>query len=225
MNLITTNSQTMSSRQISDLTGKQHGHVKRDIASMFLELEIDLSKYGSIYTDLRNRSQTEYFLDRELTDCLLTGYSAIARMAVIKRWKELENKEQETPEQLMARALISAQSVIDDKNKLLEQAKPAIELHESIVNDDSTLCLRDAGKKLQVKPNKFIEWLRDEKYLTPLNMAYQAKINAGYMLLSTTEHNGKPRTNTRITGKGFAHFGKKLAELRFKNPDHAVFYK
>ena len=34
----------MSSRQISDLTGKQHGHVKRDIASMFLELEIDLSK-------------------------------------------------------------------------------------------------------------------------------------------------------------------------------------
>jgi len=95
----------MSSRQISDLTGKQHGHVKRDIASMFLELEIDLSKYGRIYTDPRNRSQTEYFLDRELTDCLLTGYSAKARMAVIKRWQELEKKQIETPEQLMASAM------------------------------------------------------------------------------------------------------------------------
>ncbi|MCP4340519.1 MAG: hypothetical protein GY799_16925, partial [Desulfobulbaceae bacterium] len=107
----------------------------------------------------------------------------------------------------------------------LEEAKPAIELHESIVNDDHTLCMRDAGKKLQVKPNKFIEWLRTAKYINPSNMAYQSKIDAGYMLLSTTEHNGKPRTSTRITGKGFAHFGKKLAELRFKKPDHSMFYK
>lgn len=225
MQLIQSNNKTMSSRQISDLTGKQHGHVKRDIASMFLELEIDLSKYGRIYTDPRNRSQTEYFLDRELTDCLLTGYSAKARMAVIKRWQELEQKQIETPEQLMARALISAQSVIDEKNLLLEQAKPAIELHESIVNDESTLSMRDAGKQLQVKPNKFIEWLRDAKYLNAGNIAYQSKIDAGYMLLSTTEHNGRPRTNTRITGKGFAHFGKKMAELRFSTPSSGLFYK
>lgn len=216
----------MSSREISELTGKMHQHVVRDIKKMFADLEISTTGYIHKWTHPQNgQSYNEFRLDRDLTDCLLTGYSAKARLNVIKRWKSLEQKEVETPEQLMARALISAQSVIDDKSRQLEQAKPAIELHETIVNDDHTLCMRDAAKKLQVKPNKFMEWLRQAKYITASNMAYQSKIDAGYMVLSTTEHNGKPRTSTRVTGKGFAHFGKKMAELRFSNPDHNVFYK
>jgi phage antirepressor YoqD-like protein len=85
--------------------------------------------------------------------------------------------------------------------------------------------MRDAGKRLQVKPNKFVEWLRAAKYLNYDNISYQSHINSGYLVLSTTEHNGKPRTNTRVTGKGFAHFGKKIAELRFSKPDHNIFYK
>ena len=81
---------TMSSREIADLTGKQHFHVKRDIEKMLSDLQEDPSIYGCTYLDGQNRSQTEYLLDREHTDCLLTGYSAAMRMAVIKRWRELE---------------------------------------------------------------------------------------------------------------------------------------
>lgn len=81
---------TMSSREIADLTGKQHFHVKRDIEKMLADLEEDPSIYGCTYLDGQNRNQTEYQLDREHTDCLLTGYSAAMRMAVIKRWHELE---------------------------------------------------------------------------------------------------------------------------------------
>lgn len=80
----------MSSREIAQLTGKQHQHVKRDIEKMLKELGEDASTFGRIYTDRQNRSQTEYCLDRDHTDCLLTGYSAPLRMKVIKRWKELE---------------------------------------------------------------------------------------------------------------------------------------
>ena len=145
----------MSSREIAELTGKRHSDVMRDIRNMYESLGERIS--ASAYFDTQNKERRHYELGRDHTDCLLTGYSASARMTVIKRWKQLEQKEAETPEQLMARALISAQSVIDEKNQLLEQAKPAIELHESIVNDESTLSMRDAGKQLQVKPNKFIE--------------------------------------------------------------------
>lgn len=81
---------TMSSREIAELTGKQHQHVKRDVEKMLGELEEDASSFGRIYLDTMNRQQTEYLLDREHTDCLLTGYSAAMRMAVIKRWRELE---------------------------------------------------------------------------------------------------------------------------------------
>lgn len=81
---------TMSSREIAELTGKAHFHVKRDVLAMLKDLGEDASKFGCIYLDALNREQTEYMLDREHTDCLLTGYSAAMRMTVIRRWHELE---------------------------------------------------------------------------------------------------------------------------------------
>jgi len=57
---------------------------------MLGDLKEDASKFGQIYFDSQNRARREYCLDREHTDCLLTGYSAAMRMAVIKRWRELE---------------------------------------------------------------------------------------------------------------------------------------
>ena len=81
---------TMSSREIAQLTGKQHQHVKRDIEKMLGDLKEDASKFGQIYFDSQNRARREYCLDREHIDCLLTGYSTAMRMAVIKRWRELE---------------------------------------------------------------------------------------------------------------------------------------
>lgn len=77
---------TMSSREIAELTGKEHFHVLRDIRAMLSELKEDESKFGGIFLDTMNRKQTEYHLDRELTDTLLTGYSAVMRRKVIARW-------------------------------------------------------------------------------------------------------------------------------------------
>lgn len=80
----------MTSREIAELTGKQHQHVLFDIRKMLVELDVDESSFRRIYLDTMNRQQTEFVLDRELTDTLLTGYSAIARRAVIARWHKLE---------------------------------------------------------------------------------------------------------------------------------------
>ncbi|MCD5994177.1 Rha family transcriptional regulator [Pseudomonas sp. CDFA 602] len=83
---------TMSSREIANVTGKRHNNVKRDIASMLSDLEEDVLSFEHIYLDGQNREQVEYLLDRELTDTLLTGYSAKMRRAVIRRWTELEGR-------------------------------------------------------------------------------------------------------------------------------------
>jgi phage regulator Rha-like protein len=83
---------TMSSREIAELTGKRHPDVKRDIQIMAKDLQEDVSSFAHIYFDAMNREQTEYLLDRQHTDCLLTGYSAAMRMVVIKRWHELESQ-------------------------------------------------------------------------------------------------------------------------------------
>ena len=83
---------TMTSREIAEVTGKKLYHVNRDISAMLSELNLDKSIYGSIYFDNKNRQQTEYVLDEELTLTLITGYSIKLRNAVIKRWKQLENQ-------------------------------------------------------------------------------------------------------------------------------------
>jgi Rha family phage regulatory protein len=84
---------TMSSREIANVTGKRHANVKRDIAAMLKELKLDVLSFEHIYLDGQNREQVEYMLDREHTDCLLTGYSAPMRMKVIRRWRELEQQQ------------------------------------------------------------------------------------------------------------------------------------
>ena len=84
---------TMSSREIANVTGKRHANVKRDIVAMLKELKIDVLSFEHIYLDGQNREQAEYMLDREHTDCLLTGYSAPLRMKVIRRWHELERQQ------------------------------------------------------------------------------------------------------------------------------------
>ena len=84
------NELTMSSREISTLTGKKHYNVMRDIELLAAQLEVDVSKFGGIYTDSQNREQTEYLLDKDTCLCLVAGYNAKLRMKIIKRWQELE---------------------------------------------------------------------------------------------------------------------------------------
>ena len=91
-NIIASASQaTMSSREIAELTGKEHKNVKRDIENMLKELGKDALSFERIYLDLMNRQQTEYHLDRELTQTLITGYSIPLRHKVIQRLNELES--------------------------------------------------------------------------------------------------------------------------------------
>jgi len=81
---------TMTSREIAKLCEKRHPDVKRDIENMLGELGLNVSSFAHIYRDTRNREQTEYSLDRELTETLITGYSIPLRHKVVKRLRELE---------------------------------------------------------------------------------------------------------------------------------------
>jgi len=92
MNLTTTIIQTMTSREIAELTGKEHFHVKRDIAKVLAEAGIDPSKFGCTYLDAQNREQTEYRLPRRECDLVVSGYSVPYRLAIIDRWHELEQQ-------------------------------------------------------------------------------------------------------------------------------------
>lgn len=209
--LTTTNNLTMSSREIAGYTDKQHQHVKRDIEKMFVELELDVSKCGRIYLDSMNRKQTEYLLDRDQTDCLLTGYSAKARMTVIKRWKELEDAQNPQLPKSFAEAL----QLAANQAKLLEEAAPKVEFHDKLVNDAATFSIRDAAKKIQQRPNKFSAWLRQEGYLCKSNLPKQQYINQGLFKTHTgTSKEEFQFSQTRVTSKGLSYFTSKLGDIK-----------
>lgn len=113
--LINTNQiQTMSSRDIAILTGKELSHVHRDIKTQFAELydirsddpDLDhkLSQYLIIEFDNRGYISVVN-LDKEQTYTLIAGYSVKLRNAIVKRWQELENKQHMNMPQTFAEAL------------------------------------------------------------------------------------------------------------------------
>ncbi|MFS4548442.1 Rha family transcriptional regulator [Pseudomonas aeruginosa] len=83
----------MTSREIAELTGKQHKHVIRDIREMLDALEKDGPVLGHVREEKDSRGYTENFhLDRELTETLVTGYSIPLRHKVIRRLHQLEEQ-------------------------------------------------------------------------------------------------------------------------------------
>lgn len=83
---------TMTSSEISELTGKLHAHVIRDIRAMLEALKDD-PVLDHVREDKDARGYTENFhLNRELTETLITGYSIPLRHKVIRRLHDLEEQ-------------------------------------------------------------------------------------------------------------------------------------
>lgn len=89
----------MSSIEISQLTGKQHSHVIRDIKKMLLSLDLvnpnmDAIDYkGFSFEKRKDNGQISVInLDQELTITLISGYNIKLRHAIVKRWMELEKQ-------------------------------------------------------------------------------------------------------------------------------------
>lgn len=81
---------TMSSREIAELTNKEHRNVLADIRNMLEMLKIQSADFLADYKDSRGRTYKEYLLPKKYIECLLTGYSIPLRMKVIDRMHELE---------------------------------------------------------------------------------------------------------------------------------------
>jgi len=98
--------QRMSSLEISDVTGKRHYNIIRDIRKQLTDLSIDALKFEGIYIDAANRTKSMFYLDHEQTMVLATGYNVKLRHAIVKRWMELETKQE--PVQIQTPVINSA---------------------------------------------------------------------------------------------------------------------
>ncbi|HAO33184.1 MAG TPA: Rha family transcriptional regulator [Candidatus Competibacter sp.] len=88
---------TMSSRDIAELTDKNHSHVMRDIRAMLARLKVDPNLdwhcATETYQDGQGKAREMYRMDKNTTLTLVSGYDAVLRFRIIKRWQELETPE------------------------------------------------------------------------------------------------------------------------------------
>jgi phage antirepressor YoqD-like protein len=213
----------MSSREIAELTGKLHKNVKRDIATMLADLKKDALSFERIYLDAQNRNQTEYLLDREHTDCLLTGYSAELRMKVIRRWRELETQAQAIPATYVEALRLAADKAEENERLLgvIQLQAPKVAAIKRLAAASGAICITDAAKHLQITPSKLFSWLQANRWIFHRGsstrwIAYQPRITAGLMVHKVTQLKPDAETGTDraayqplITPKGLACLAEK----------------
>lgn len=195
--------QTMSSREIAELVGKEHKNVKRDILNMFDDLDLDALSFEHTYFDKQNRKQVEYALPKRESLILVSGYSTELRARIVDRWQELENKYKPvfTIPQTYAQALaLAAEQALQ-----LEQAKPKIEYVDKYVERGNLKTVTEVAKGLGVSGKALGKWLRDNGYAwktTDKIIWTQPFIDKGYGEMKHFYEKGFDGTQALISAAG-----------------------
>lgn len=201
---------TMSSREIADLTGKELGHVNRDIRAMLDGLPDD-PELEHVREDQDGRGYTTAFhLGRELTYTLLAGYSVVLRRRVIARWQELEAQAAPAVPQTMAQALrLAADQAeqLDAQREQLALQAPKVHYVDRYVAANGSMGFRQVAKLLQANEHEFRTWLKDAKIMYRLGnewTAYQNHIEAGRFVVraGVATANEHAFNTTKFTPKG-----------------------
>ena len=110
MNLMKIDQQlTMTSRELAELTGKQHKNVLADIRKMFIDVKLSEDEIlTSDCKDVTGRTQKEYILSSKLHELLLSKYKGLARVPM----RLQEEAALKTIEQLLGVTLIRQHKVL-----------------------------------------------------------------------------------------------------------------
>lgn len=199
---------TMSSREIAELTGKNHADVMRDIRSMLDSLKKDASSFADIYFDAYNREQPCYSLPKRETLILVSGYDVTMRAAIIDRWQEFEAGV------LVPKTLSSALRLAADQAEVIERqsialalAAPKVEFVDHYVDATGLKGFREVAKLLKIKEPEFRCFLSDNNIMYRLGgdwVAYQKHIDAGRFAVKAgvSNHSDHAFNSCKFTPKG-----------------------
>ncbi|NNA50489.1 phage antirepressor KilAC domain-containing protein [Pseudomonas lactis] len=223
------NTVTMSSREIADLTGKQHKNVLRDIGVMLDSLEKAGSDLSQVvrYTDERGRT-SEVRLDRVLTETLLTGYSIPLRHRVVTRLQDLEKVSRHSmslptnfAEALQLAADVAKQNT--SLHQVIQRQTPKVQALARLSATDGSICITSAAKQLGIGPLKLFKWLSDNRWIYRRAAfsawsAYQPRLTAGLLehklvkVGKGVEEDLKVVEQVMVTRKGITHLATVMQE-------------
>lgn len=226
-NLITTsNTPTMSSREIADLVEARHNDVVATITRLF--------EKGLLRSSRKTRNQSTggrpievYDLIERDTHLVVAGYSDEHRARVIDRWQELEEAvaapaiPQSLPEALRLAADLAEQN--SHLQLVVSEQAPKVEALNRIAVAEGSLCITDAAKSLQIKRKDLLKIMQKRKWIYRRTgsthfVAYQDKIQSGvmehkYATVERPDGTEKTTEQARITPKGLVRLADIIREV------------
>lgn len=159
------NQKKMSSREISELSGKRHDHVCRDIDKLndtYTKIGLPKIEEG-YYTHPNTGSQQhrEFLLTKEQCIDLVTGYNTELRIKINRRWAELENYTKSVAPQI-PQSFAEALQLAADQAKQLELQAPKVKHYDAVVERNTLLNASQVAQKIgmsAVKMNRELDAL------------------------------------------------------------------
>lgn len=193
----------MSSREIAELTGKEHKNVLRDIRNMEPAWEkVNGLKFELIeYLDSRGRKKLEYQLNKEESLYVATKYNDETRAKLIMRWKQLEVENMELKSKLnsktytipedYAEALLRIVDHVRTEKELTNKIKedaPKVEYYTKVMASTDTVTATTIAKDYGMTAAKFNALLH--------NLGVQFKQDGQWVLYQKYHNKGYTKSET-----------------------------
>ncbi len=175
----------------TQVTGKQHNHLMRDIRKMEPAWEkVNGSKFGLVdYRDAKGELRPCYSLTK--TECLYvaTKFNDEARAKLVLRWKELEEQEQKRQAQPMSdmevlcRAVLISDKRIKELTAMVEEMAPKADYCDEVLDSVSCFTMTQVAKELEMSVHELTRMLMERKviyYQSGQYMLYVDYAHRGY---------------------------------------------
>ena len=202
---------TMSSREIAEITHKEHKNVLRvirDLIEQNLVAQIEPLKF-----EYRNQWFDYYELNKRDTFVVVARLSPEFTAAVVDRWQELENQQKPTAliPQSFSEALMLAAQLQAEK----ERNAPKVAFVDHYVEVGTSKSFRETAKILKMPERALVNRLVEDKYLyrqSGVLLPYQSAHTKDLFTVKTgTAEHGHNYTQTRVTSKGIEFIASRYA--------------
>ncbi|AYO33150.1 TPA: phage antirepressor KilAC domain-containing protein [Haemophilus influenzae] len=202
---------TMSSREIAEITYKEHKNVLRvirDLIEQNLVAQIEPLKF-----EYRNQWFDYYELNKRDTFVVVARLSPEFTAAVVDRWQALENRQKPTAliPQSFSEALMLAAQLQAEK----ERNAPKVAFVDHYVEVGTSKSFRETAKILKIPERALVNRLVEDKYLyrqSGVLLPYQSADTRDLFTVKTgTAEHGHNYTQTRVTSKGIEFIASRYA--------------
>lgn len=202
---------TMSSREIAEITHKEHRNVLRvirDLIEQNLVAQIEPLKF-----EYRNQWFDYYELNKRDTFVVVARLSPEFTAAVVDRWQALENQQKPTAliPQSFSKALMLAAQLQAEK----ERNAPKVAFVDHYVEVGTSKSFRETAKILKMPERALVNRLVEDKYLyrqSGVLLPYQSAHTKDLFTVKTgTAEHGHNYTQTRVTSKGIEFIASRYA--------------